>query len=92
MLSVIRFLSRCAEIILGWPVRIMRVLTAGVVFNPRLGPIRYLTLFGLGYVLFAFTLVYVAAPLRGVIGGHFMADKLRYDAERWLATVRPALG
>jgi penicillin-binding protein 1A len=86
MLSVIRLLSRIAEILLGWPIRILRALTVGTAFNPRLGPLRYIAVFGFGYVIFAFALVYVAAPLRGVIGGHFMADKLRYDAERWLAT------
>src|SRR5581483_5051370 len=38
------------------------------------------------YVTFALVLVYVLAPLRGLIGQYFLADKLRYDAERWLAT------
>ena len=31
-------------------------------------------------------LVYVVAPLRGITGQAYMSDKLRYDAERWLAT------
>ena len=36
--------------------------------------------------MFALALVYVVAPLRGLVGQYFLADKLRYDAERWLAT------
>jgi penicillin-binding protein 1A len=86
MLSVIRLLSRIAEIVLGWPIRILRGLMVGMAFNVRLGPLRYIALAAFGYSIFAVTLVYIAAPIRGVIGGHFMADKLRYDAERWLAT------
>ncbi len=26
------------------------------------------------------------APVRGIVGHYYLADKLRYDAERWLAT------
>jgi penicillin-binding protein 1A len=90
MLSVFQLLSRLAEVLLGWPLRVLgrviRVLGFGVALNPSFGPLRYLVIGALGYLVFAFTLVYVAAPLRGVIGGHFMAEKLGYDAERWLAT------
>lgn len=68
------------------PVWIGRTLTAGIVFNPRLGALRYVVWGAVGYLIFALGLVYVVAPIRGVTGAYFMADKLRYDAERWLAT------
>ncbi len=70
----------------GWPMRIGRFALTAVVFNPRLGPLRHVFGFALGYLVFALLLVYVVAPARGVIGHYFLADKLRYDAERWLAT------
>ena len=48
MLSVIRLLSRIAELVLGWPMRLVRALTVGVAFHPRLRPLRYMALFGVG--------------------------------------------
>ncbi len=65
---------------------VLRVLTEALAFNPRLGPLRHVFLFGLAYVLFALCLVYVVAPIRAVTGAYTIADKLKYDAERWLAT------
>ncbi len=86
MLAIVGFLLRSAELIFGVPARLVRGFVSGVAFNPRLGKLRYVIWAAAGYLVFALVLVYVIAPLRGVIGGHFMADKLRYDAERWLAT------
>ena len=86
MLTLYRLLIRAIELALVLPVSACRAFISGVVFNPRLGALRYAIWAAGGYLLFALLLVYVAAPLRGVIGGHFMAEKLRYDAERWLAT------
>jgi penicillin-binding protein 1A len=86
MLALFRLLIRAVELTLFLPVRLVRGLVTGVVFNPRLGKLRYVVWGAAGYLAFALALVYVVAPIRGMVGGHFMADKLRYDAERWLAT------
>ncbi len=84
--ALIRSLLHLIEAILVAPVRILGRALAITAFSPRLGPLRYLPALALGYVAFAVTLVYVVAPIRGVVGQYFMADKLRYAAERWLAT------
>ena len=63
-----------------------RTITDWVIFNPRLGALRYVIFAAFAYVAFAVLLVYVVAPVRGFVGHYFLADKLRYDAERWLAT------
>jgi membrane peptidoglycan carboxypeptidase len=86
MLTVLRLLTRLAERLLLVPVVLARMLTFGVGLTPRLGPLRYAVYAAVGYLAFALTLVYVVAPIRGVWGGHFLSAKLRYDAERWLAT------
>jgi penicillin-binding protein 1A len=86
MLALFRLMIRACELVLALPVRLVRGLVTGIVFNPRLGKLRYMVWAAAGYLVFALALVYVAAPIRGIVGGHFMADKLRYDAERWLAT------
>ena len=86
MLSILRFLTRVLEYGLVLPLRALRAATIGVAFNPRLGPLRYVAVAVMAYVLFAAALVYVVAPLRGYIGGTYQSAKLRYDAERWLAT------
>ena len=85
MLAVLRLLTRLREMLLAAPFRAGRA-TIGFISMPHLGRLRFLVHLTLGYVVFAFLLVYVVAPLRGVIGGHLLGDKLRYDAERWLAT------
>lgn len=85
MLSLLRLLLRLTELALAMPTRAVRAFVTGIAFNPRLGKARYLVWAAAGYLTFALALVYVVAPLRGLIGGHLMADKLRYDAERWLA-------
>lgn len=86
MLAVFRVLTRALELLALLPFRVLSVLLDWVAFNPRLGPLRHVASAGLIYVLFAVTLVYVVAPIRGVVGQYEMGNKLRYDAERWLAT------
>lgn len=86
MLWVSRLLSRVVELLVAVPAGAVRTLVGSVAFNPRLGWVRYVVLAGIGYVAFAAMLVYVVAPLRGMIGAQFLGPKLRYDAERWLAT------
>ncbi len=86
MLALFRILLRLSEVIIAVPVLTSRTLVTGIVFNPRLGALRYVVWGAAGYLIFALSLVYVIAPIRGVVGAYFMSDKLRYDAERWLAT------
>jgi membrane peptidoglycan carboxypeptidase len=86
MLAVVRLLIRTLELLLGLPIRAVRGLLFVVTTRPNFGPIRHVLGFAVGYLVFALLLVYVVAPLRGVVGQYFLADKLRYDAERWLAT------
>ena len=86
MLAVFRVLTRALELLALLPFRLMRVLLDWVALNPRLGPLRYVASAALLYVLFAFALVYVVAPIRGLVGEVTLGEKLRYDAERWLAT------
>jgi penicillin-binding protein 1A len=86
MLSLLRLLMRLAELVLVVPARVARVAIDAIAFNPRLGPLRYLVIAALGYVVFAVALVYVVAPIRGLTGQYALGDRLRYDAERWVAT------
>ncbi len=86
MLEIAKFLMRTIELIVAVPVRIAAFFTEWVAFNPRLGALRYVILAAVGYVVFALLLVYVIAPIRGMTGQLYMSEKLRYDAERWLAT------
>jgi penicillin-binding protein 1A len=85
MLLLFQLLTRLGEFLLAGPARVAR-FTIAMVALPRLGPLRYLVHAALAYVVFAVVLVYVVAPLRGFVGAQYMSDKLRYDAERWLAT------
>jgi penicillin-binding protein 1A len=82
----VRLIFRMVEWALAVPLLLVRMLAQGVIFNPRIGPLRHVFTAAAAYVMFAVVLVYVAAPLRGIIGQHFLGAKLRYDAERWLAT------
>jgi hypothetical protein len=86
MLAVFRVLTRALELSALLPFRLFRVLLDWVALNPRLGPLRHVASVGLLYVLFALALVYVFAPIRGLVGQATLGEKLRYDAERWLAT------
>lgn len=86
MIHLLRLLNRCLELCLALPLYVVRVLAGSIVFNPKLGPLRHVVTFGLGYLIFAVLLVYVMAPLRGLIGHHTAGRQLQYAAERWLAT------
>lgn len=86
MLALIRPLTRAIELLLSIPLRLVSLFTDWVAFNPRLGPFRYVAVAAIGYTLFAAVLVYAVAPLRGFVGQFYMSEKIRYDAERWVAT------
>ncbi|MEO1264470.1 MAG: transglycosylase domain-containing protein, partial [Pseudomonadota bacterium] len=86
MLFLIRILTRALETTLAMPVRIAAAFIVNVAYNPRLGWLRYVAFAGIAYVGFAVTLVYVIAPIRGMVGVHYDAAKLNYAAERWAGT------
>jgi len=86
MFWVYHLLARALELALAIPLRLCQFVLAAIIFNTRLGPLRYLLTAVIGFVAFAFALVYVMAPIRGMVGHYWMGEKLRYDAERWLAT------
>ena len=86
MIFLIRWLTRAVELLVAVPLYALRLLAGSIVFNLKLGPLRHVLTFGLGYVLFAVVLVYVVAPLRGIIGHHTAGRQLHYASERWLAT------
>jgi membrane peptidoglycan carboxypeptidase len=84
--NLIKILTAAIETLSRVPVLVVRWLYECVAFNPRLGPLRYVFVAGLAYVAFALCLVYVVAPIRAVTGSFTVAEKLKYDAERWIAT------
>jgi penicillin-binding protein 1A len=86
MLFLFRLLALGRELMIGIPMRIVSFVGEWIVFNPRLGPARYLLSAAGIYLAFALVLVYAVAPLRGLVGQAQLGEKLRYDAERWLAT------
>ena len=86
MLPILKLLTRLVELVLVVPAAMVRFAIERIAFNPGLGPLRYVALAGAGYVVFALALVYVVAPVRGITGQYYLGDKLRYDAERWVAT------
>jgi penicillin-binding protein 1A len=86
MLAALRLLLRALELVLALPLRLLRLALLVATARPNLGPFRHVVSAAVLYLLFALLLVYAVAPLRGIVGQHFLADKLRYDAERWLAT------
>ncbi len=86
MTVLIRTTTWLLESALRLPVLAWRFIMEWVAFNPRLGPLRYVFIAMLTYGAFALCLVYVLAPVRALTGHYTASDKLRYDAERWLAT------
>lgn len=82
----VRLIMRALEAILAVPLHALRFIAQGVVFNPRIGPLRHVFTAAIAYVAFALVLVYVVAPIRGIVGQSTLGEKLRYDSERWLAT------
>jgi penicillin-binding protein 1A len=86
MLALAQLLIRALELLIALPFRLLRALVFVLTTRPSFGPLRHALTFAVGYLVFALALVYAVAPLRGIVGQYFLADKLRYDAERWLAT------
>lgn len=86
MSTLIRYLILTFEALLGLPYRVFRFVSQAVIFNPRLGPLRYVATAGIVYVVLAVGLVYVVAPLRGLYGDYWQGTKIHYDSQRWLAT------
>ncbi len=86
MQNLIKILTSVIETMSRVPTLVLRGLTELIAFNPRLGPLRYVFLLAVAYVAFALCLVYVAAPIRAITGSFTVAEKLKYDAERWIAT------
>ena len=81
-----RLVLSALELTLWVPMRLGRFLLQSVMFNPRLGPLRYVTAAGALFLVFAFGLVYVVAPIRAYTGRAYLGAGIRYAAERWLAT------
>lgn len=86
MLFLFRLLARMREVLIAVPMRIASLFGEWIAFNPRLGPLRYVAIGAAAYLVFAVLLVYAVAPLRGIAGHYLLGEKIRYDAERWLAT------
>ena len=86
MLLIVRLLMHALELLLAIPMRIVGLMTAWSAIHVRLGPLRHVVTAAVAYLVFAVALVYVVAPIRGLVGHYYLGDKLRYDAERWLAT------
>ncbi len=86
MLTLLRSLTRLLEVAIAGPLWLARAITIGLAFNPKLGPLRYVISAVLLYIIAAAVLVYAVAPIRGLIGAQYQSAKLRYDAERWIAT------
>lgn len=86
MLAAFRYFVLALEGALALPIRLLHFLTYSVMLNPRLGPLRHIATVAIVYGLFAVTLVYVIAPIRGYTGQIWNGQKLQYDSERWLAT------
>ncbi len=64
----------------------IRILISVIVFNPHLGPLRYITGTIFFYCLFAVFLVYIFAPIRGWAGAYWLGPQIHYASERWLGT------
>ena len=86
MLTFLRTATRALELLIALPLWFVRTITIGLAFNPKLGPLRYIFSAVLIYICLAIGLVYVVAPVRGLVGAAYQSEKIRYDAERWLAT------
>lgn len=86
MVFLLRLITLGLDALLRIPVMICRFFLDAVMFNPRLGWLRYVVMAGFAYGVFAVILVYVMAPVRGYTAQAWLGEKLRYDSERWLAT------
>lgn len=86
MLRLVRWLVLACELLITLPYRAARFVVATFIFNPRLGRLRLVVAPAVLYVLFALTLTYVYAPIRGAIGQMWMAKVLAYADERSVGT------
>ena len=82
MTMLLRLVTLLIERVVAGLTGLASLLFISIAFNPRLGPLRHLASAAVAYLLFAFALVYVAAPIRGYVGHFYMGEKIRYDAER----------
>ena len=86
MFSLIRTVFTLIHGVLDLAYGTLRLLISLIVFNPHLGPFRYITNTLFGFCLFALFLVYIFAPLRGWAGSYWMGPEIHYASERWLGT------
>ncbi len=86
MLRALSSIARALEWLFSLPIRAARFLFSTLIFNPRLGKFRLVVAPFALYLLFALTLTYVYAPLRGAIGQVWMGRVLAYADERSLGT------
>lgn len=86
---MLSFIHSCLSI-LHWFASLIqgsiRIFISLIVFNPNLGPLRYITGTVFFFLLFSTLLVYVFAPLRGWAGSYWMGPKIHYASERWSGT------
>ena len=80
--GIISFLHWLASLVQGT----IRLIISVIVFNPNLGPLRYITGTIFFYCIFAVFLVYIFAPIRGWTGSIWLGPQIHYASERWLGT------
>ncbi|XSG81665.1 MAG: transglycosylase domain-containing protein [Methyloligella sp. ZOD6] len=86
MLQLVRWIVHGFEFLIAFPLRVLRFVFTTLAFNPKLGRMRLIVGPVVLYVLFALTLTYIYAPIRGAAGQLWMAKVLSYADERSLAT------
>ncbi len=86
MIHALRAFASALEFLIGVLRRFAGLLAVPFILAPRFGPLRHLVTVTFAFVGFALVLVYVVAPARGIIGHYLHGQRLRYDAERWMAT------
>ncbi len=86
MLRLLSALMRLAHLVIALPYRAANFLFTTLLFNPRLGRMRFVVAPVVLYVLFALTLTYIYAPIRGFTGQMWMGKVLAYADERSLGT------
>lgn len=86
MLRLSRWLVQACEFLITRPVRAVRMLLSAFAFSPKLFWLRLIAAPFVFYVVFAFVLTYIYAPIRGFTGQYWMGKTLTYANERSLAT------
>ncbi|ODA66010.1 Transglycosylase [Methyloligella halotolerans] len=86
MLHLVRWIFHGFEFLIAFPLKVLRFVFTRLAFNPKLGRMRLIVGPVVLYVLFALTLTYVYAPIRGLTGQLWMGKALAYADERSLAT------